>query len=60
MTAAEALRRAGITPHEFDLLETGGTNDAYAAAQATFMVADGETALRWADLILAMDLDAMD
>ncbi len=60
MPALEALRRAGITPPHVGLVETGGTNNAYAIAQAAFMVADGRDALAWADLILAMDLDAMD
>ena len=60
MPAAEALRRAGIAPLHVGLVESGGTNNAYAIAQAAFMVADGRDALNWADLILAMDLDAMD
>jgi len=53
MSAAEALRHAGLKP--LTTATGGGTSNAYADALATLLVADGEQALQWADLIHAMD-----
>jgi histidine ammonia-lyase len=53
MSAAEALRKAGLTP--LSTRTGGGTSNAYADAMAALLVADGQQALEWADLIHAMD-----
>jgi histidine ammonia-lyase len=53
MSAAQALEKAGLKP-----LATrvgGGTSNSYADALAALLVADGERALEWADLVHAMD-----
>ena len=61
MPAAEALRRAGLSP-----LKPFGADDnaltssnAYATGQAALLVHDAAAALQWADLLYAMDLDGM-
>ena len=61
MPAAQALKAAGLAP-----LKPFGADDAaltstnaYAVAQAALLVADAQSALDWADLIYAMDLDGM-
>ena len=62
MPAAEALRRAGLTP----IQPFGADNDtfdvtnAYATGQAALLVADARGALEWADLLDAIDLNGMD
>jgi histidine ammonia-lyase len=61
MPAAEALRRAGLSP-----LQPFGADDnaltssnAYATGQAALLVYDAEAALQWADVLYAMDLNGM-
>src|SRR5581483_9802928 len=62
MPAAQALQRAGLKP----LQPFAGddyaldSSNAYATGLAALLVADARQALEWADLIYAMDLDAMD
>lgn len=61
MPAAEALRKAGlkpIQPFAGDDYALDSTN-AYATAIAALAVADAAHALEWADLLYAMDLEAM-
>jgi histidine ammonia-lyase len=53
MRAADALRKAGLKP--LATRPGGGTSNAYADASAALLVADGQRALEWADLIHAMD-----
>jgi len=53
MSAADALKKAGLKP--LSTRTGGGTSNAYADALAALLVADGERALEWADLIHAMD-----
>ncbi|MDB5397844.1 MAG: aromatic amino acid lyase [Rhodospirillales bacterium] len=53
MNAGEALTKAGLKPLSTE--PGGGTSNSYADALATLLVADGRTALEWADLIHAMD-----
>jgi histidine ammonia-lyase len=61
MTAAQALNKAGLKPVQ----PFGADNDtfdvtnAYASGQAALLVADARRALEWADLIDAIDLNAM-
>jgi histidine ammonia-lyase len=61
LPAAEALRRAGLAPlHPFGADDNALTSsNAYATGQAALLVRDAESALRWADLIYAMDLNGM-
>ncbi len=61
MPAAEALRRAGLqSPDEFGLFDEVFTStNAYSAGWAGLLVADARQMLEWADLLLAMDLNAM-
>jgi len=61
MPASEALTRAGLKP-----LAPFGADDsalessnAYATAQAALMLYDAQEALRWADLLYAVDLNGM-
>jgi histidine ammonia-lyase len=61
MPAAQALQAAGLKPlRPDDLIYTPylGSN-AYGAGQAALLAADARQALDWADLVYAMDLDAM-
>ena len=53
MSAAQALDKAGLKPLSTRI--GGGTSNAYADALAALLVADGQRALEWADLIHAMD-----
>jgi histidine ammonia-lyase len=53
MSAAQALDKAGLAPLSTRL--GGGTSNSYADALAALLVADGQRALEWADLIHAMD-----
>jgi histidine ammonia-lyase len=53
MSAAEALRRAGLKPLTTET--GGGTSNSYGDALAALLVADAREALEWADLINAMD-----
>jgi histidine ammonia-lyase len=53
MRAADALKKAGLKP--LSTRPGGGTSNAYADALAALLVADGQHALEWADLIHAMD-----
>ena len=53
MSAAQALDKAGLKPLSTRI--GGGTSNSYADALAALLVADGERALEWADLIHAMD-----
>ena len=57
MSAAEALKRAGLKP--LSTAPGGGTSNAYADALAALLVADGQQALEWTDLIDAMDMLGM-
>jgi len=62
MPAAEALRRAGLkTPDEFGLFDSAVfvSTNAYSAGWAGLLVADARHMLEWIDLLLAMDLNAM-
>jgi len=53
MSAAQALDKAGLKPLSTRI--GGGTSNSYADALAALLVADGQRALEWADLIHAMD-----
>jgi histidine ammonia-lyase len=53
MSAADALKKAGLKTLSSRI--GGGTSNSYADALAALLVADGEQALEWADLIHAMD-----
>jgi histidine ammonia-lyase len=57
MSAAQALSRAGLKP--LSTSPGGGTSNAYADALAALLVAEGQRALEWSDLIHAMDKLAM-
>lgn len=54
MKAAQALKQAGIKPAAASFFG-GGAENAYGDARAALLVADGELALEWADLIYALD-----
>ncbi len=61
MSAAQALRRAGLQP-----LAPFGADDSalessnsYATGQAAILLYDAREALRWADLLYAVDLNGM-
>jgi histidine ammonia-lyase len=61
MPAAQALAKAGLKPvapygADDDALDV---TNAYATGQAALLVADAGRALDWADLIYAMDLNAL-
>ena len=53
MSAAQALSKAGLKP--LATAPGGGTSNAYADALAALLVAEGQQALEWSDLIHAMD-----
>jgi histidine ammonia-lyase len=57
MPAAEALAKAGLKPFTGDLPHL--TTNAYTTAVAAMLVVDGEQALSWADMALAIDLTGM-
>ena len=61
MPAADALKAAGLTPLQPFAADDNAltSSDAYATARAAFAVADAKQALAWADLIYAIDLNAM-
>jgi histidine ammonia-lyase len=61
MSAAEALRRAGLKPIQPFAADDNAltSSDAYATAMAALVVHDAQQTLEWADLIYAMDLDGM-
>ena len=61
MTASEALKQAGLAPLQpfgADDSELESTN-AYATGQTALLLYDAREALSWADLIYAIDLNAM-
>jgi histidine ammonia-lyase len=58
MKAADALEQAGLRPFTTVFVSASAEN-AYGDARAAFLVADGEYALEWADLIYALDKVAM-
>ena len=60
MPAAQALAQAGLTPLNASNGIGIGAENAYGDARAALLVADGEWALRWADLIYALDKLGMD
>jgi histidine ammonia-lyase len=62
MKAAEALAAAGIKPLQpSDAIYPSAltSTNAYSAGQAALLVHDAKLALDWGDLILAVDLEAM-
>jgi histidine ammonia-lyase len=61
MTASQALSQAGLQPLQpfgYDDGALASTN-AYTVGQAALLANDGQHMLNWADLIYAMDLEAM-
>ena len=62
MGAAEALAEAGLKPLQpSDIVYPSAliSTNAYSAGLAALLVHDAKQALSWADLVLAMDLEAM-
>ena len=61
MSAAAALAKAGLKPLQPFAADSNAltSSNAYATAIAALAVNDARAALEWADLIYAMDLDAM-
>lgn len=59
MQAAHALQLAGLTPIQSAGFSGGGAENAYGDARAALLVADGQYALEWADLIYALDKIAL-
>jgi histidine ammonia-lyase len=62
MSAAQALSAAGLTalqPAEIIYPSALISTNAFSVGQAALLVYDAKRALNWADLILAIDLDAM-
>jgi histidine ammonia-lyase len=59
MKASEALQRAALKPLQPFAADDNAltSSNAYATAQATFLVHDAKAALEWADLIYAIDLN---
>ncbi|MDB5393624.1 MAG: hypothetical protein JWM91_1130 [Rhodospirillales bacterium] len=59
--AAQALQQAGLTPIQPFAADDNAltSSDAYATAQAVFIVADAHQALQWADLTYAIDINGM-
>jgi histidine ammonia-lyase len=55
MAAAHALELAGLKPIQSAGFAGGGAENAYGDARAALLVADGQHALEWADLIYALD-----
>jgi histidine ammonia-lyase len=55
MQAAHALQLAGLKPIQSAGFSGGGAENAYGDARAALLVADGQRALEWADLIYALD-----
>ena len=54
MPSAQALKQAGLKGKETGLGGGGGAENAYGDALAALLVADGQAALEWADLLNAM------
>ena len=61
MAASVALERAGLQPIQPFAADDNAltSSNAYSTALATFIVAEAEQALQWADLTYAIDLDGM-
>jgi histidine ammonia-lyase len=61
MPAATALKQAGLRPLQPFAADDNAlmSSNAYATGQAALLVNDAREALEWADLIYAMDLNAM-
>jgi len=61
LPAAKALAQAGLKPIQPFAADDNAltSSDAYATGQAALVVNDARRALEWADLVYAMDLDAM-
>jgi histidine ammonia-lyase len=61
MPAAQALKRAGLAPIQPFAADDNAltSSNAYATGQAALLVADARTALEWADVIYAVDLNGM-
>jgi histidine ammonia-lyase len=61
MTAADALAKAGLKPIQPFAADTNAltSSDAYGTGIASLVVDDARQALEWADVIYAMDLNAM-
>jgi histidine ammonia-lyase len=61
MTAADALAKTGLKPIKPFAADTNAltSSDAYATGIAALAVNDAQSALEWADLIYAMDLNGM-
>jgi histidine ammonia-lyase len=61
MSAGDALKAAGLTPLQPFAADDNAltSSNAYATARSVFVVADAKRALAWADLTLAIDLNAM-
>jgi histidine ammonia-lyase len=61
MSAGEALRRAGLSPIKPFAADDNAltSSNAYATGQAALLVHDARAALEWADVIYAIDLNAM-
>lgn len=62
MKAADAMAQAGLTPLQpLDAVYTSSltSTNAFSVGQAALLIHDAQWALNWADLILAMDLEAM-
>lgn len=55
MPATHALELAGLKPIQSAGFSGGGAENAYGDARAALLVADGQHALEWADLIYALD-----
>jgi histidine ammonia-lyase len=61
MSAAEALERAGLKPLQPFAADDSAleSSNSYATGQAALLVNDAREVLSWADLIYAVDLNAM-
>ena len=60
MPAAQALAQAGLKPLNANDGIGVGAENAYGDARAALLVADGERALQWSDLLYALDKLGMD
>jgi histidine ammonia-lyase len=61
MTAAEALKRAGLKPLQPFAADDSAleSSNSYASGQAALLIHDARKVLSWADLIYAIDLNGM-
>ncbi len=61
MSAGEALKRAGLSPIEPFAADDNAltSSNAYATGQAALLAYDARSALEWADVIYAVDLNGM-